>query len=301
MPQPLQLDYKAKASPGSPYSNILQADRRPKAACRERNAIAAPLARAAKSSDENRDAFVNGSREYTEMLTGPTNQLAFEIDMYNFAGQSLYFHTLADKLKARSRGFMQPIDVYSERMKRPNIETIDINLAWVPGPLYQEGLYPWQPICGPAAYIGGLRSDLKLSYTPDEPMWLEGKEVAPRDDIDIPMLHYARDVLWNQRKFGRTAYVHTRDISSGGEECMSFVPSQAEWSPDCLPPSAAMLEPLTVSKAHVPDLVDSLGNTIQDANGWTRRAFDHVLPANIPRSVQGWLIAAWLAEDPRMT
>lgn len=84
------------------------------------------------------------------------------------------------------------------------------------------------------------------------------------------------------------------------DDHMFFVPSQAEWTISNLPPSAAIMEPLKASKSKVENLVDKEGNVIIDAHGQPRRAFDHILPAHISSSVEGWLMASWLAEDPRL-
>lgn len=78
------------------------------------------------------------------------------------------------------------------------------------------------------------------------------------------------------------------------------MPSQSEWSPENLPPSAAIMEPFRLSKSKVPALVDKQGKLVLDRHGQPRRAFDHVLPYRISVLVEGWLIAAWVAEDPRL-
>lgn len=87
---------------------------------------------------------------------------------------------------------------------------------------------------------------------------------------------------------------------SDKHDYMSFVPSQAEWGPSNLPPSAALLEPIKAGKSLVPELVDRNGIVIRDAYGEPRRAFDHVLPARVSSRPDGWLLAAWIAEDPRL-
>lgn len=81
---------------------------------------------------------------------------------------------------------------------------------------------------------------------------------------------------------------------------MTFLPSQSDWSPSNIPPSAAVVEPLKVGKSDVPIFKDRDGNDVLDANGQPHRAFDHILPAHIPPSVDGWLVAAWVADDPRL-
>lgn len=61
-----------------------------------------------------------------------------------------------------------------------------------------------------------------------------------------------------------------------------------------------MMEPFKACKDEVESLVSSTGEVVKDRNGHPLRAFDHILPANIPASVEGWLIATWVAEDPRI-
>jgi len=111
---------------------------------------------------------------------------------------------------------------------------------------------------------------------------------------NIPTCQHAR----GSKLIVLAAYPRTKTYDA--EDQTSFMASQAEWSPNNLPPSAAILEPYKFSKTKAPTLVNSNGEAILDARGQARSAFDHVLPARISHAVDGWVIAAWLSEDPRM-
>ena len=63
------------------------------------------------------------------------------------------------------------------------------------------------PICGPAAYIAGLRSELRLKFAPGEPLYMERTGWCEADEeMDIPMLHDHAKVLWNKKDHLRTTY-----------------------------------------------------------------------------------------------
>lgn len=134
------------------------------------------------------------------------SRLCFDPDFQVFYAGPLYFLTVGDKKKALGRGFSTPLEVYSERMRRANIETTDINFAWCPGPDYKDGLLPWQPICGTAAYIGSLRGDLKLRFSTGEDVHVRGAEYKAEHEMDIPLLHDAVRVLWYKQNYCATAY-----------------------------------------------------------------------------------------------
>lgn len=133
-------------------------------------------------------------------------RLAFEPDVYTFGKSHLFFMTIGDKVKAQARGYPTPVHVYKERMSRANIETTDINLAWVPSPTFGDGAFPWQPLCGTAAYIAAIKNDRPIKFAPDEVLYLHGKEVQPEEEIDIPMLHNHLQVLWSRENYSRTSY-----------------------------------------------------------------------------------------------
>lgn len=137
------------------------------------------------------------------------HQLDFDPDLQKLGMDALYFMTVADRKKARSRGFKEARDVYGERLRQPNIETADINLAWIPGPGTHDGRFPWQPICGPAAYIAAIRGDLKLEYTLSETLYMQGKEYKAGEAIDIPMLHSIVISLWAKNDYCKTDYGST--------------------------------------------------------------------------------------------
>lgn len=133
-------------------------------------------------------------------------KLAFEPDMYTFGRSHLFFMTIGDKVKAQARGYPTPVHVYKERMSRANIETTDINLAWIPSPTFADGAFPWQPLCGTAAYIAAIKNDRPIKFAPDEVLYLHGKEVQPEEEINIPMLHNLRQELWSREDYSTTSY-----------------------------------------------------------------------------------------------
>lgn len=135
----------------------------------------------------------------------PLMKLDFIPDLYSLNRQHLYFLTVGDRLKAEQRGFRSSVDVYKERIARPSIDTIDINLAWIPPPTYEPALpFPWQPICGPAAYIALVRGDMKAKFKPEEIFYFNGKRIP--DTLDIPMLHHIRTGLWYREEPCLTSY-----------------------------------------------------------------------------------------------
>jgi len=114
--------------------------------------------------------------------------------------------TAHDRLTAYQRGFKTAIDVYTERRKWANIETTDINLAWFPSLQHWVKAVPGQPVCGTAAYIAAVRGDLDCKFAPGEKVYIDGTEINPDTLIDIPMLHYSRQVLEHRRDYCKPTY-----------------------------------------------------------------------------------------------
>lgn len=131
---------------------------------------------------------------------------------------------------------------------------------------------------------------------------MRGARLGPGSVVSIPMMRDRPERLGTDMEMPdmRLAYLDG-DRAEHGEN-LFFVPSQALWSERRLPPSMSLLEPIRAY--HHNDMLEFLseryGNVVLGYDNVPYAAFDHVLPALIPRTVEAWRIACWFREDLRI-
>lgn len=169
-----------------------------------------------KVSKKGRGPIMLGPNEREQAVTipidfvappsGSLDQLDFNTDLCELGRSYWYFLTVGDRLKASARGFLDAEHVYAERLHRPNIETTDINLAWIPGLTHKNGALPWKPICGTAAYVAAVNGDLKVEFTPREILYVGGQRYEADALMPIPMLLHSQQSLWHRKEHARAQY-----------------------------------------------------------------------------------------------